>query len=144
MVQDVSTDAAPPGAAHGVLTATVPGVPPYKLSPNARGVSGWTRSRLVKDLRADLAWWLRAVWGPEPPALGEGPLAISFVIAWPPGRKRLDDDNAWACLKAYRDQVAASLGLASDARMTTTSVTQQRAEPGDRAGWVRITVKEAT
>jgi hypothetical protein len=132
----------PVDAPKGVISATIPGVPSYNLSPNAR-VSHWTKSKLVKEWRGQIKMHLRAAWGPEPPAVPDGPLDLHVEIAWPRGRRNLDDDNATSICKFARDQLCASLGLPSDARVRTASVTQGRALPGDLAGSVTLVLEPA-
>lgn len=128
-------------APEPVLRVEIPGVPDYRLSPNAR-VSGWTRSKLVRAWRGDVKMHLRAAWGPSPPVVPDGPLDLHVEIAWPRGRNRLDDDNAVAICKHLRDQLCASLVMVSDNRVRTASVTQGRALPGDLAGSVTLTLTE--
>lgn len=132
-----ATDGAGPA-----LSVTIPGVPPRDLSPNARGVSGWRRSRLVADERELVARHVRDQLGPDP-AAPAGPLVLDATIAWPSGRRRMDDDGAWGSLKAHRDQLAASLGLPSDRAIRQGALAQVRAERGDRAGWVELTIRPA-
>jgi crossover junction endodeoxyribonuclease RusA len=86
--------------------------PPKALWPNGR--AHWAEKARKTKLARTLAWGLTAqALGPklrEPPADGDIPLKVTLQ---PPKRGGAipDEDNAMASLKAYRDGIAAALGV---------------------------------
>jgi len=58
------------------------------------------------------------------------PLVMDIEIAWPPRRKRLDDDNAKASLKPILDGMADELWGGSDAHVRVGTVSQIRGDGG--------------
>jgi hypothetical protein len=64
-------------------------------------------------------------------------VVMDVEIAWCCGRKRLDDDNAWASLKACRDGIADVLFMGEDRYMVQGTLTQTR---GD--GTVTVVLRE--
>jgi hypothetical protein len=126
------------------LVVNIPGCPDKALSPNAR--VHWGAKQRATAAARQIAWlvaksqlldgwdgWKR---------LPEQRYVVDAVIAWGLGRKSMDPTNLTHTLKAYLDGVAGAVEL-NDKWFVWGEVTQQRAEKGDRAGWVRITVKEA-
>jgi crossover junction endodeoxyribonuclease RusA len=82
---------------------------PHKdLSPNAR-VCWQRRSRVVKQARRTAAA-LAIAAGWRSVTLPEGPLHLWFDF-YPPTRRGIDDDNAMARCKPFRDGLADALGI---------------------------------
>ena len=106
--------------------------PSASLSPNAR-VHWATRSRAAKKHRE----WARLATQ----AMGIKALTnrLDVVItAYPPSRRRMDDDNLIGRCKAYRDGIADALGV-DDSRFQTRL---QWGEPV-KGGKVVFTLMEA-
>jgi hypothetical protein len=123
------------------MTATivVPMLPPHECSPNWHG--HWaTKAAAVKELRDTAGWYTRycqMTYGPHWPAFS-GVVVMDVVIAWSGRRKPMDDDNAWASLKACRDGIADILFDGEDRLITQGTLRQTR---GD--GTISITLREA-
>lgn len=120
-------------------TVRIPFQPGRCLSPNAR--CGWKgRMRDTREAR-NAAYYatVGVFWAPTALTmrLGDGRLRVDWTIAWGKGRRRMDDDNAAACTKPYRDGIADALGV-DDKRFATGSLTQMR--DGSGAGYVEATL----
>lgn len=84
--------------------------PAKQLSPNFRSRTHWPRTMKIAAAH-DEAWGATkaAMRGAKFHHTGE---RIPFVItAYPPTKKRMDDDNLVACLKGHRDGIAHALGV---------------------------------
>lgn len=120
------------------IAVTIPGTPPALVGLNGR--AHWAvKARETKRLRQDAYLATLAVVNdartdePFPP---DARLAVSVIIGWEPGRKRVDEvDNLPSLLKATLDGFADALGR-SDARFTPAGIDQVRDSEG--LGWVRI------
>lgn len=113
----------------------IPILPPRECNPNFHG--SWRA-------RADAVWVFRraAGWATKAwvNAANRPPLAGDYVvmdahIAWCCGRRALDDDNAWASLKAARDGIADVLFGGEDRFIVQGTLTQTRG-----AGVVTVTL----
>ena len=109
-----------------MMIVTIPGTPPRELSPNAR-VHWRVRSKHTKQYRETA--YLATVAATRVPFTGDGPIDLALTYAWEKGRKRMDDDNAWAIFKSGRDGVADALGF-DDKRLRCVSVEQVRDPEG--------------
>jgi crossover junction endodeoxyribonuclease RusA len=112
------------------LVIDIPMEPPREVSPNAR-VHWRVKARATREFR-EVAMWatLDATYTHSEDtfdALWEHGIVMDAEIQWGRGRKRIDDDNAWASLKAARDGIAAVLHE-NDARMTCGRLTQTRGD----------------
>lgn len=124
------------------LTITMP-LPYPRLTPNLR--LGWReRARLTREQREMAHWWARqsAVLA-EHRRTGAGPffptgrVRLDVTMCLAPGFRQLDDDNAWASLKAIRD------GLADALELDDKYFTQGRlAYALEQTGTVTITLTE--
>ena len=88
------------------LTVTIPGTPPRELSPNAR-IHWRARARHTAAYRETA--YLATLAAGRVAFDGDRPVDIRLTYAWARGRKRMDDDNAWALFKSGRDGVASAL-----------------------------------
>jgi hypothetical protein len=104
-------------------------LPPVEVSPNWHG-SWRKKAEAVAELREHAHWLRRLERSPA--------VTIDFQIAWCCGRRRLDDDNAKACMKPIIDGIAAELWSGQDRHVTIGEVVQTR---GD--GIVTVTLKGA-
>ena len=118
------------------VTITIPMQPPREVSPNFHG--SWRRkSRAVAEYRAQCGWAAKTV--PETSSFSDDrPVVMDFEIRWSGQRKRLDDDNAKACMKAVIDGVADVLWFGQDRHVTIGSVSQVRGN-----GEVVVTIRRA-
>jgi hypothetical protein len=64
-------------------------------------------------------------------------VVMDVEIGWSCGRKRMDDDNAWASLKAARDGIADALFGGDDRCIVQGTLAQTRG-----AGVVSVTLRE--
>lgn len=106
----------------------IPMVPDATLNPNAR-VHWARRAKAVRELR-------RAAWASAYDARGafaDQPLAVEACICWPRGRKRLDADNATACIKAALDGLTDAGVWWDDRSIERLTVTQARLDATGRA-----------
>jgi crossover junction endodeoxyribonuclease RusA len=113
------------------VTIDIPMAPPREVNPNAR-VHWRVRARATREFREAAAWaTFEATYASDREAtldaLREHGMVMDAEIRWGRGRKRIDDDNAWASLKAARDGIAAMLHE-DDARMTCGRLTQTRGD----------------
>lgn len=127
------------------LTVRVPLVPDPALSPNTR-VHWRAKHRCFQEAKriTQLVTSMAATDALERPGFADlfliesRPLCLSYVVAWGKGRKRMDDTNIKASLKAYEDGVAAALGI--DDRHFTVGAVEQIRDP-DGIGYVEIMVE---
>ena len=82
-----------------VRRVIVPCVPDSDIGPNGR-LHWAVKARKVKQLREFVGWHAREN-APDEPMTGAVVLRVS--VGWPKGRKRHDDDNMVALLKAVQD-----------------------------------------
>lgn len=135
-----SAPAAQVGAAVSEVTIEIPMLPPRECSPNAR-VHWRERHSAARAFREAAAWCAyqgRASEGFAGFAYGEA-VVMDVAIRWCCGRKRMDDDNAWASLKPARDGLADVLFGGEDRFITQGTLTQTR---GD--GTVTVTLRQAS
>lgn len=122
------------------IVVTIPGTPTRALSPNGR--AHWRRKHAdAKELKSAARWaTVNALYAK---AAGDGligvsPLTLHWLVAWERGRKRMDQDNLIASLKAAQDGIADALGL-DDKCMIVGSVTQER--DADGLGYVKCAIE---
>jgi crossover junction endodeoxyribonuclease RusA len=118
-------------------TITIPMLPDRELSPNSR--AHWSvKQRAAREFRGTAAWATIAWLTHEITDVDWGRGAVMDVeIQWCCGRKKMDDDNAWASLKAARDGIADVLFGGEDRFITQGTLTQTR---GD--GSILVTLRE--
>jgi hypothetical protein len=118
------------------IIITIPGTPPATLSPNGR--SHWRRKhRDAQDLKSAARWaTVNALHGRN--AL-TGPLILHWLVAWEKHRKKMDQDNLIAALKAAQDGIAAALGV-DDRCMIVGTVTQDR--DADGLGYIKCAIEQ--
>jgi len=115
--------------------------PSPDLSPNARGHWG-KRMRATKEARG-LAFVCarKAGWNPSLSKTWDANAYIALHIdAFPPDRRRRDDDNMSARCKAYRDGIADALRV-NDSRFRDSLTLHDNTKPG---GQVRVRIRPAT
>jgi crossover junction endodeoxyribonuclease RusA len=116
-------------------TIVIPMLPDRALSPNAR--CHWReKARAVEELRVTARLATLAGVPYLGLALDRGAV-MDVEIAWCCRRKVMDDDNAWASLKAARDGVADVLFGGEDRFIVQGAMTQCRG-----AGTTTITLRE--
>jgi hypothetical protein len=122
------------------LIVTIPATPPRSLSPNGR--VHWRRKHADgKELQSAARWaTVNAIHtAPLGPRLITGPVTLHWLVAWERGRKKMDQDNLIAALKAAQDGIAGALGI-DDKVMVVGSVTQERDTDG--FGFIRCAIEE--
>lgn len=143
-VRSIVTITAATYQSRQTATIVVPMLPPREVSPNG-GHSWRARSRAKYELRQAAYWSARAVFDQQFPRILTGTPAreagviMDFEIQWCCGRKRMDDDNAKACMKAIIDGIADLLWDHHDDHVTIGQLTQTR---GD--GTVTVTLRPAS
>ena len=124
------------------VTITIPAVIDAAITPNNIPVSRggmMKKHRLQQEIKATTMW---AVKGADIDVYPFPPWVLHYVIAWPKGRKMLDDDNAKASLKYVQDGIAEEIGV-DDRYIRVGTVTQVRS--GDRSGYIKVAIEsEAT
>lgn len=114
----------------------IPMLPPRECSPNAR--AHWVKKAwAARNFRECAGWATRATGNRN----WRESLIMDVEIAWCCGRKRMDDDNAWASLKAARDGIADVLFGGEDRFITQGTLTQTR---GDGTTTVTLRTTEGT
>jgi hypothetical protein len=119
-------------------TITIPMLPDRALSPNSR--AHWTeRAEAARELRETAHWSTYGVVNRKgwDGFIFPNGCAMDVEIQWCCGRKQMDDDNAWASLKAARDGIADVLFGGEDRFITQGKLTQTR---GD--GIIIVTLRE--
>jgi hypothetical protein len=120
------------------LTVTIPGTIDRRLSPNGR--AHWRAVRPLQRERKESAYQWTRVERMEQGYIGMvPPLVLDFTIGWEKGRKRMDDDNAKASMKAIIDGIAEALDV-NDKHITVGTLTQERDPAG--AGYIRVDITE--
>ncbi len=126
------------------VVIVIPMLPPKECSPNWRG--HWTKkARAARKFRecagyATIEAFESQDWSPlrrYHHRLGKRAAIMDVEIAWCCGRRELDDDNAWASLKAARDGIADVLFGGEDRSLVQGTLTQIRG-----AGTVTVTLRE--
>lgn len=116
-------------------------LPPAEVSPNWHG-SWRQKGKAVAEFRAEAAWAVRVAMSDSHLVTAFcghfAPVVLDFQIAWCCGRKRLDDDNAKAALKAAIDGISDVLWGGQDRHVTIGEVKQIRGQ-----GLVTVTLKGA-
>jgi hypothetical protein len=113
----------------------IPMLPPRECSPNYHG--HWRRkSEEIQWFRQQSTWATRFSSNMDAFYDNHNPVTLDVEIAWCCGRKRMDDDNAKASLKAAIDGIADELWDGQDRHVTIGIVRQCR---GD--GTVTITLR---
>ncbi len=119
------------------LQIVIPMMPPSECSPNSR-VNWRRKAAAARDFRQAAGW---AVVGHYdfPWAMTDGARYVMDVeIAWGGNRQRMDDDNAWASLKAMRDGIADVLFAGEDKYIRQGELRQTRGN-----GTTTVTLREA-
>jgi len=104
--------------------------PSADLSPNARG--HWARRMRATKQARTLAFVMarKSGWTPAMAAAWPPEAAITlYVDAFPPDRRRRDDDNMTARFKACRDGIADALGI-NDSRLRESLFIHDNPKPG--------------
>jgi len=125
------------------LTVTIPLSVSADLSPNARVL--WpVRYRATETAKTATHYAMREAIDLDDPVAcfqrAPWPLTLNYTIGLGKGRRRMDDDNAIACMKPIRDQVAICLGM--DDRHFLTGTIDQVRDP-EKRGFVRVTIVAA-
>jgi crossover junction endodeoxyribonuclease RusA len=119
----------------------IPMLPPAECSPNSRAhwrkkaaavkafreAAGWATREALNRPGSGASWWCGHDYGG---------VVMDVEIAWSGRRKRLDDDNAWASLKACRDGIADVLFFGEDRFIVQGELRQCRG-----AGTVTVTLR---
>jgi hypothetical protein len=120
------------------LSIVIPMQPPAECSPNSR--AHWRKkAAAIRDFRmcAFLATRMQlctaAAWTPD----FSGGAVMDVEIAWCCGRKKMDDDNAWASLKPARDGIADVVFGGEDRKVVQGTLTQTRG-----SGIVTVTLRD--
>ncbi len=115
-------------------------MPPRESSPNWRGA--WpAKARAVREFR-EMAGWA-TLWAVQDDMVSFAwvyqarDIVLDVEIAWAKPRRMMDDDNAWASLKAARDGIADVLEI-DDRVFRIGRMTQGRG-----AGMVTVVLREA-
>lgn len=122
------------------LVITIPlegGNLPKALSPNHRSRTHWPKTRAIADARQEAYLETRAA----EPTITSDRLTLHVVIARTGRAQALDDDNAWASLKAYRDGIADALGM-DDRDIRQGTLQQVKSETGK--AYLRIAIEAAS
>ncbi|MEJ7763160.1 MAG: hypothetical protein WKF80_10260 [Thermomicrobiales bacterium] len=121
---------------------TIPMVPDSVLLPNAqRRLKHYVWGPHAKSLRAVTYQYAREVVpGGE---VWAGPVRLLCVIAWPKPRRRCDFQAACHALKGLVDGLADAGWMVDDDQVVGMDIEQVKADPDDRAGWVRVSMAEA-
>jgi Holliday junction resolvase RusA-like endonuclease len=126
------------------LTVKVPMVPASCLLPNAqRRTSHHVWGPQAATLREAVGWAAgdaRMQWGGPDDIVFRGPVRIYAKITWPKGRQRCDFQAAVHALKAAVDGLEDAEVLANDKQVMGMDVEQIRADRGDMAGWIELTI----
>ena len=86
------------------VTLTIPGTPAYSLSPNG-GRKHWSvRYQETETVKGFVAWAIAEKFCGFPDQF-RGPVRLHWTVYLDKGRKRLDNDNMLACLKAHQDGI---------------------------------------
>lgn len=99
----------------------VPMAPDPALSPNTQ-VHWGTKARRAKEAR--VAAWAAGVESRNGWHTIDGSVTVKAIICWPKGRKRMDQDNAIACLKPYLDGLTDALVWGDDKQVVSVDVEQ--------------------
>jgi Holliday junction resolvase RusA-like endonuclease len=90
------------------VTITIPGLPAYPLSPNAR--NHWA----VKNRATEAAAWaVKAAIAETRPEVS-GPVSLAWTVYLDRGGRKRDNDNMLACLKAHQDALVRCGVIAGD------------------------------
>jgi hypothetical protein len=122
------------------VTIEVPMMPPQEVSPNWYGP--WrVRAKARAEFRDAAYYATRALPGAEQERLffwyGR-PVVMDVAVEWCCRRKRMDDDNLVAAMKAARDGIAACVFSGDDQYIRVGTVTQTRG-----GGTTTVTLREA-
>lgn len=113
----------------------IPMMPPRECSPNWHG--HWAnKARAVAEFRQQARMSAMVADNTEAWIGFDGPVTLDVEIAWCCGRKRLDDDNAKASLKAAIDGISDALWSGQDRHVTIGTVLQKRGK-----GVVRVMMR---
>lgn len=121
-----------------MVVIEIPMMPPREVSPNG----GWSwreRGKAKLEFRECAGWAAREqVSGTNDDALRHAEtILLDAEIEWCCRRKKMDDDNAKACLKAAIDGIADVLWDGNDRRVQVGTVTQTRGK-----GVTRLVLRE--
>lgn len=111
------------------------------LSPNSSGhwSSRHTARQVARTATRYAASQAPYVWTDERDSFYD----VSAIVFWPPGRKRMDDDNVKAALKPYLDGLQDGLGI-NDRRFLVGAVAQVRAREMLEAGVLLLVSPEGS
>ena len=115
------------------LRIIVPQVPDRALSPNASREQHWGTKTKARNELARSAW--AVAYDVRPENAIEGPVDVTARICWPRGRKRMDTDNAIACLKAMLDAFTKAGIWQDDKQIRTLDVQQERLDLAGNAAY---------
>jgi hypothetical protein len=126
------------------ITVEIPGCPDAALSQNSR--CHWRkRADVVKQTRAlarycgiDARYDYLNSFSDQ--VVFDGPVRVSAVIGWSKGRKRMDNQNAIACLKSHVDGLQDASIVGDDKQVTEFEIQQGRDPEG--VGFVRLEIRE--
>lgn len=108
---------------------------PPELLPNAQRRLSWrVWGPIARDVRRDAGLLLRpadAGWTPLP-----GPVAVTYAVAWPRGRRMPDLDATAHALKPVQDALA-DAGIITDDRQIVSLTVRQTRGHGD-VGWIVV------
>lgn len=135
----IATADDPPVARPLVITIPLDRNLPPELSPNYRSRSHWPRTRAIAEARVEACRTVQGIIDPNE-SIACDALILHVVIARTGRARPLDDDNAWASLKAYRDGIADALGI-DDRHIRQGTLQQVKSETGH--AYLRIAM-EAT
>jgi hypothetical protein len=102
-------------------------LPPSEVSPNYHG-SWRKKAAAVAEFREQAALATRLTTDADSFSGKRDPVTNAFEIAWCCGRKRLDDDNAKAALKAAIDGISDVLWGGQDRHVRIGKVKQIRGQ----------------
>ena len=120
------------------VTITIPATIDAALTPNRmpRTSAGHKkRDRLFRELKATTMWAVKEHYLDVFPF---APWRLEYVVAWGRSRKRMDDDNLKASLKAVQDGIADEVGL-DDKHIEVGRVKQIRDPLG--IGYIEVTIR---
>jgi Holliday junction resolvase RusA-like endonuclease len=120
------------------VTITIPGLPAYPLSPNAR--NHWA----VKNRATEAARWaVKAEIANHPDECPEvsGPVSIAWTVYLDRGGRKRDNDNMLACLKAHQDALVREGVICGDSpKWIPDTPTVKQVTWGTHKGDARIVV----
>jgi hypothetical protein len=115
---------------ESLVTIVIPMLPAKELSPNWHG--SWRgKAREVAICREQCGWAARFSAFFDLLVHDVRPVTLDVHISWSGRRKRLDDDNAKACLKCCIDGISDVLWGGEDSHVSIGRVTQETGGNGE-------------